>query len=159
MIGVGFVNDRGGRVVLDTARGVGWALDAEVHATTVVGPSNWASAASGIGWKAAAAATRMVELPGVHGAALAGRPDRALAALSGTLDRLVIGSRHRSLVRRLLARRRRPQPLALVTLPAPGRAAPVRERPCAARRAAQAGQRVYCWLEPRVDGAGGELPP
>jgi nucleotide-binding universal stress UspA family protein len=101
-IGVGFTDDRGGRVVLDTARGVAWALDAEVHAITVVGASNWKSAGSGMGWKAVAAATRMAEIPGVHGAALEGRPERALAALSSTVDLLVIGSRHHSLVRRLV---------------------------------------------------------
>jgi nucleotide-binding universal stress UspA family protein len=101
-IGVGFVDDGAGRVVLDTARGLAWALDADVHATTVAGPSNWESAASGMGWKAAAAARRMAEIPGVHGAAVEGRPDRALAALSGDVDLLVIGSRHHSLVRRLL---------------------------------------------------------
>jgi|1185.fasta_scaffold61257_2 nucleotide-binding universal stress UspA family protein len=101
-IGVGFVHDRAGRVVLDAARGLAWALDAEVHATTVVGPSNWESAASGMGWKAAAAARRMAEIPGVHGAAMEGRPDRALAALAGTVDLLVIGSRQHSLVRWLL---------------------------------------------------------
>ena len=73
-----------------------------MHATTVVGPSNWESATSGMGWRAAAAARRMAEIPGVHGAAMEGRPDRALAVLSGTVDLLVIGSRHHSLVRRLL---------------------------------------------------------
>ena len=101
-IGVGFVDDRAGRVVLDTARGLAWELDADVHATTVVGPSNWESAASGMGWKAAAAARRMAEIPGVHGAAVEGRPDRALAALSAAVDLLVIGSRRRSLLRWLL---------------------------------------------------------
>src|SRR4051812_38061027 len=83
-IGVGFVDDPAGRAVLDTARGLAWALDADAHATTVVGPSNWESAASGMGWRAAVAARRMAEIPGVHGAAVEGRPDRALVALSGT---------------------------------------------------------------------------
>jgi nucleotide-binding universal stress UspA family protein len=102
-IGVGFVDDRAGRIVLDTARDVAWALDADLHATTVVGFSNWETADSGMGWKATAAARRMAEIPGVHGAAVEGRPDRALEALSDTVDLLIIGSRHHSLVRSLLA--------------------------------------------------------
>jgi nucleotide-binding universal stress UspA family protein len=101
-IGVGFVDDRSGRVVLDVARGLGWQLGADVHATTVVAASNWESAAAGVGWKAAAAARRMAEIPGVHGTAIEGVPHRALAAVSADVDLLVIGARHRGAVRRLL---------------------------------------------------------
>jgi nucleotide-binding universal stress UspA family protein len=101
-IGVGFVDDRAGRAVLDTARGLAWQLGAKVHATIVVAPSNWEAADSGMGWRAVAAARRMAQIPGVHGTAVEGRPLQALAALSGSVDLLVVGSRHHSLVRRLL---------------------------------------------------------
>jgi nucleotide-binding universal stress UspA family protein len=100
-VGVGFVDDRAGRAVLDTARGLAWQLGAEVHATIVVGPSNWESAESGMGWRAAAAARRMAEIPGVHGVAVEGRPQQALGALSRTVDLLVVGSRHHPVARRL----------------------------------------------------------
>jgi len=101
-VGVGYVDDAAGRAVLDLARGVAWQLGAEVHATTIVAPSNWPSAASGAGWRAAAAARRMAEIPGVHGAVVEGEPPRALAALSAKMDLLVIGSHHRGALRRLL---------------------------------------------------------
>lgn len=101
-IGVGYVDDRAGRIVLDAARGLAWQLGADVHATTVVAPSNWPAADSGVGWRAAAAARRMAEIPGVHGTAVEGAPHRALAQLSGEVDLLVIGSRHHRALRRLL---------------------------------------------------------
>ncbi len=93
-IGVGYTDDRAGRAVLDVARGLAWQLGAEVQATMVVAPSNWQSATSGVGWRAAAAARRMAEIPGVHGTAIEGLPDRVLAELSTDVDLLVIGSRH-----------------------------------------------------------------
>jgi nucleotide-binding universal stress UspA family protein len=93
-IAVGYTDDRAGRAVLDVARGLAWQLGAEVQATMVVAPSNWESAASGVGWRAAAAARRMAEIPGVHGTAVEGQPDRVLAQLSTDVDLLVIGSRH-----------------------------------------------------------------
>jgi nucleotide-binding universal stress UspA family protein len=101
-VGVGFVDDASGRLVLDTARGVAWQLGAEVHATMVVGPSNWKAADSGTGWRAAAAAQRMAEIPGIHGVAVEGHPHRALALLSAKVDLLVIGSAHHHALRRLL---------------------------------------------------------
>jgi nucleotide-binding universal stress UspA family protein len=101
-IGVGYVDDRAGRVVLDTARGLAWQLGAEVRATTVVGLSNWQAADSGVGWKAAAAGRRMGEIPGVHGTAVEGEPRHALVALSNEVDLLVIGSHHHRALRRLL---------------------------------------------------------
>jgi nucleotide-binding universal stress UspA family protein len=93
-VGVGYTDDKGGREVLDTARGVAFQLGAEVHATTVVPPSHWEAADSGIGYKAAAAARRLAEIPGVHGEAVEGVPHRALAVFSTKVDLLVIGSRH-----------------------------------------------------------------
>ena len=101
-VGVGYVDDRTGRVVLDTARAVAWQLGAEVHATTIVAPSNWPAADSGVGWRAAAAARRMTQIPGVHGTAVEGEPHRELAALSDEVDLLVIGTHHRGVLRRLL---------------------------------------------------------
>ena len=101
-IGVGYVDDRPGRVVLDTARALAWQLGADVHAITVVAPSNWESADSGLGWKAAAAMRRMGDIPGVHGAAVEGEPRHALAALSAEVDLLVIGSRQHRALRQLL---------------------------------------------------------
>jgi nucleotide-binding universal stress UspA family protein len=101
-IGLGYVDDHAGRLVLDTARAVAWQLGAEVHATTVVGLSNWQAADSGMGWKAAAAERRMGEIPGVHGTAVEGEPRHALVALSKEVDLLVIGSRHHRALRHLL---------------------------------------------------------
>ena len=101
-VGVGFVDDPSGRIVLDVARGVAWQLGAEVRATTVVAPSNWTAADSGAGWRAAAAQLRMAEIPGVHGAAVEGVPLRALALISTRVDLLVVGARHHHVVRRLL---------------------------------------------------------
>jgi nucleotide-binding universal stress UspA family protein len=102
-IGVGYVDDHAGRLVLDTARALAWQLGAEVQATTVVGPSNWQAADSGVGWKAAAAGRRMGEIPGVHGTAVEGEPHDALLAFSDDVDLLVIGSgHHRALRHRLL---------------------------------------------------------
>lgn len=100
-IGVGYVDDRAGRVVLDTARSLAWQLGAEIHATTVVPPSNWETSDSAVGWRAAAAAQRMAEIPGVHGMAVEGDPIHALAALSLEVDLLVIASRHHNALRRL----------------------------------------------------------
>lgn len=103
-IGVGYVDDVAGRVALDMARGLAWQLGAEVHATTVVPASNWEAADSGVGWRAAAAAQRMAEIPGVHGTAVEGDPLHALAALSLDVDLLVIASHHHNALRRLLLR-------------------------------------------------------
>ena len=101
-IGVGYVDDHAGRIVLDTARALAWQLGAEVHATTVVAPSNWEAADSGVGWKAAAAGRRMGEIPGVHGSAVEGEPRHALLAFSDEVDLLVIGSGHHRALRHLL---------------------------------------------------------
>jgi nucleotide-binding universal stress UspA family protein len=101
-IGVGYVDDNAGRIVLDTARALAWQLGAEVHATTVVAPSNWEAADSGVGWKAAAAGRRMGEIPGVHGTAVEGEPHHALLAFSDEVDLLVIGSGHHRALRHLL---------------------------------------------------------
>jgi nucleotide-binding universal stress UspA family protein len=101
-VGVGYVDDRGGRVVLDTARGVAWQLGAEVHATTIVASSNWPDADSGAGWRALSAARRMAQIPGVHGTASEGDPYHALLALSREVDLLVVGTHHHSALRRLL---------------------------------------------------------
>jgi nucleotide-binding universal stress UspA family protein len=101
-IGVGYVDDHAGRLVLDRARGLAWQLGAEVHATTVVAPSNWQAADSGVGWKAAAAGRRMGEIPGVHGTAVEGEPHHALLAFSDEVDLLVIGSGHHRALRHLL---------------------------------------------------------
>lgn len=101
-IGVGYVDDVAGRVALDMARSLAWQLGAEVHATTVVPASNWETSDSAIGWRAAAAAQRMAEIPGVHGAAVEGDPVHALVALSLEVDLLVITSRHHNALRRLL---------------------------------------------------------
>lgn len=101
-IGVGYVDDRGGRLVLDLARDLAWQLDAEVHATMVVGLSNWEDAESLAGWRAVAAAKRMAEIPGVHGEAVEGDAQRALADLSRHVDLLVIGSHHHGALRRVL---------------------------------------------------------
>jgi nucleotide-binding universal stress UspA family protein len=101
-IAVGYVDDHRGRVVLDAARGLAWQLGADVQATTVVPPSNWETADSGIGWRAAAAARRLAEIPGIRGVAMEGDPHHALAALSEEVDLLVIGSHHHGSVRRLL---------------------------------------------------------
>jgi nucleotide-binding universal stress UspA family protein len=101
-IGVGYVDDHAGRVVLDTARALAWQLGAEVHATTVVAPSNWEAADSGGGWKPAAAGRRMGEIPGVHGTAVEGEPHHALLAFSDEVDLLVVGSGHHRALRHLL---------------------------------------------------------
>jgi nucleotide-binding universal stress UspA family protein len=101
-VGVGYVDDRGGRDVLDVARTVAWQLGADVQARTVVAPSNWAAADSGAGWRAVAAGRRMAEIPGVHGAAVEGEPRHALAELSEDVDLLVVGSRHHGVLRSLL---------------------------------------------------------
>jgi nucleotide-binding universal stress UspA family protein len=101
-VGVGYVDDRAGRAVLDTARTLAWQLGAEVHATTVESPSNWDNAAGPMGHRAMLAARRMAEIPGVHGTALEGEPGRVLARLSKTVDLLIIGSHHHGVLRRVL---------------------------------------------------------
>ena len=101
-VGVGYVDDRAGRAVLDAARGLAWQLGAEVRATTIVAPSNWPDADSGAGWRALAAARRMAEIPGVHGTAVEGDPYHALLVMSRELDLLVVGTHHRSALHRLL---------------------------------------------------------
>lgn len=123
-VGIGYIDDADGRAVLDLARTLAWQLGAEVRAVTVAPPSNWEDSTSTTGRKAAAAARRLAEIPGVHGHALEGDAARALADLSREVDLLVIGSHHHGLIRRLVpgdvaerltARARCP----LVVLPAP----------------------------------------
>jgi nucleotide-binding universal stress UspA family protein len=101
-VGVGYVDDRSGRVVLDAARGLAWQLGAEMRAMTIVAASNWPDAGSGAGWRALAAARRMAEIPGIHGTAVEGDPYHALLDLSREVDLLVIGTHHRSALHRLL---------------------------------------------------------
>jgi nucleotide-binding universal stress UspA family protein len=102
-VGVGYVDDRTGRVVLDVARGLAWQLGAELRAITIVAASNWPDADSGAGWRALAAARRMAEIPGIHGTAVEGDPHHALLDLSAAVDLLVVGTHHRSALGRLLA--------------------------------------------------------
>jgi len=101
-VGVGYVDNRAGRDVLDAARGLAWQLGAEVRATTIVAPSNWPAADSGAGWRALAAARRMAEIPGVHGTVVEGDPYHALLGLSREVDLLVLGTHRRSGLRRFL---------------------------------------------------------
>jgi nucleotide-binding universal stress UspA family protein len=101
-VGVGYIDDGSGRVVLDAARGLAWQLGAEMRAMTIVAASNWPDAGSGAGWRALAAARRIAEIPGIHGTAVEGDPYHALIDLSREVDLLVIGTHHRSALHRLL---------------------------------------------------------
>lgn len=101
-VGVGYVDDEDGRLVLDAARAIAWQLGADVYATTIVAASNWPDAQAGIGWRATAAQRRMTEIPGVHGRAVEGEPHRVLAAMSADVDLLVIGHHHHGALRRLV---------------------------------------------------------
>jgi nucleotide-binding universal stress UspA family protein len=101
-VGVGYVDDPSGRVVLDAARDLAWQVGAEMRAMTIVPASNWPDADSGAGWRALAAARRIAEIPGVHGIAVEGDPYHALLDLSREVDLLVVGTHHRSALHRLL---------------------------------------------------------
>ena len=103
-VGVGYEDDATGRAVLDVARTVAWQLSADVHATTIVPPSNWSDEQAGSGWRAVSAARRMAEIPGVHGSVLEGDAERALETLSRKVDLLVIGSHHHNALWRLIHR-------------------------------------------------------
>ncbi|MDA0159928.1 universal stress protein [Solirubrobacter ginsenosidimutans] len=101
-IGIGHTDTPAGRQVLDVARELAWELGAEVHAARVVWPSNWQTLESGSGWRAVAAARRMAEIPGVHGVAIEGDVERALARFALTVDLLVVGAHHHGAVRRFM---------------------------------------------------------
>ena len=101
-IGVGYEDDSESRDALDAARGLAWDLQAEVHATLIVPPSNWETPEAGAGWRAVEAGRRMAEIPGIKGAAAEGDVYDKLAALAGEVDLLVVGSHHHGVLRRLL---------------------------------------------------------
>jgi nucleotide-binding universal stress UspA family protein len=103
-IGLGYVDDRGGRLVLDAARGLAHQLGAQVRAMTIVAHSNWPDRDSGSGWRALDAARRMAEIPGIDATVVEGDPYHALHDLSRRVDLLVLGTHHRRALRRLLPR-------------------------------------------------------
>jgi nucleotide-binding universal stress UspA family protein len=103
-IGVGYVDTAAGRAALDLGRELAWRFDAGVEATHVVSASNWTDADSGAGWRAVAAARRMAEIPGVRGRAQEGAVRASLATWSRDVDLLVIGSRRRNRLKRMVQR-------------------------------------------------------